>query len=145
METTHTKVKSDSRPPEDDALAFAVSAARLAADLKTDAVEVLDMRGISSLADFFVIGTGTSDRQMHSVLDQISVMARKAGRRPYNVADSQASAWILADYVDVMIHLFDSAHRDYYDLDGLWGDAPRVAWRPDALPDAPSGPGADAE
>lgn len=120
----------NSRAAEDDALAFAVAAARLAADLKTENVEVLDMRGISSLADYFVIGTGTSDRQMRSVLDQIAAMARKTGRKPYNVADSQASSWILADYVDVMFHLFDSAHRDYYDLDGLWGDAPRVDWRP---------------
>lgn len=144
METRHTKVKPESRPADDDALAFAISAARLATDLKTEAVVVLDMRGISSLADVFVIGTGTSDRQMHSVLDQISAMARKAGRRPFNVADPQASAWILADYVDVMIHLFDAAHRDYYDLDGLWGDAPRVAWRPDVLPNARN-TAADAE
>lgn len=132
METKQTTQKTDLRTAEDDALAFAVAAARLAADLKTDAVEVLDMRGISSLADFFVIGTGTSDRQMHSVLDQIAALARGQKRKAYNVADSRASNWILADYVDVMIHLFDASHRDYYDLDGLWGDAPRVEWRPDA-------------
>lgn len=130
MEMQTSKPAADAVGAANDALAFAAAAARLAADLKTQAVDVLDMRGISSLADFFVIGTGTSDRQMHSVLDQIAALARTHGRRPYQVADSQASRWILADYVDVMIHLFDGAHRDYYDLDGLWGDAPRVDWRP---------------
>ncbi len=143
METKQTAQKPELRPTEEDALAFAVTAARLAADLKTVAVEVLDMRGISSLADFFVIGTGTSDRQMHSVLDQIAALARQQKRKTYNVADSRASNWILADYVDVMIHLFDASHRDYYDLDGLWGDAPRVEWRPENSVVPPSRPSED--
>src|SRR5262245_26697404 len=112
----------------DDAQPFAVAAARVAADLKTDDVQVLDLRGLSSLADFFVVGTGTSDRQMHAVLDRIEEQARQMGRKPFKVSDSRSANWILADYVDVVIHLFDRQHRDYYDLDGLWGDAPRVTW-----------------
>lgn len=112
----------------DDAQPFAVTAARVAADLKTDDVQVLDLRGLSSLADFFVVGTGTSDRQMHAVLDRIEDQARLLGRKPFKVSDSRSANWILADYVDVVIHLFDRQHRDYYDLDGLWGDAPRVEW-----------------
>ena len=112
----------------DDAQPFAVAAARVAADLKTDDVQVLDLRGLSSLADFFVVGTGTSDRQMHAVLERIEEQARRMGRKPFKVSDSRSANWILADYVDVVIHLFDRQHRDYYDLDGLWGDAPRVTW-----------------
>jgi ribosome-associated protein len=114
----------------DDAQPFAVAAARVAADLKTDDVQVLDLRGLSSLADYFVVGTGTSDRQMHAVLDRIEEQARRMGRKPFKVSDSRSANWILADYVDVVIHLFDRQHRDYYDLDGLWGDAPRVTWSP---------------
>lgn len=113
----------------DPARPFALAAARIAHDLRSADVRVLDLRGLSSIADYFVIGTGTSERQMHAVLDQILLYARSIGQRPLNVSDSRSAAWILADYIDVVIHLFDAAHREYYDLDGLWGDAPRVEWR----------------
>lgn len=108
---------------------FAVDVARIAADSKTENVCVLDLRGLSSLTDFFVIGTGTSDRQMHSVLELIKSHAKSVDRRLYNIADSASASWILADYIDVIVHLFDAAHRDFYDLDNLWGDAPRVDWQ----------------
>jgi ribosome-associated protein len=114
--------------PGAEAQEFAVAAARIAVENKTDNVCVLDLRGLSNLADYFVIGTGTSSRQMHAVLEYILEHARAAGRRPYNVADTTDASWLLADYVDVVIHLFDEEHRGYYDLDGLWGDAPRVEW-----------------
>lgn len=111
-----------------DALAFAVDAARIAASYRTEAVRVLDLRGLSSLADAFVLGTGTSDRQMFAVLARVEEYARSIGRRPLNVSQPRSASWLLADYVDVVIHLFDAEHRAYYDLDGLWGDAPQVEW-----------------
>lgn len=112
--------------PAADGETFARLAAQVASEMKTDEVEVLDLRGISSLADFFVIGTGTSDRQMHAVLGKLEDRAREVGRKPFKVSDSKSARWILADYVDVVVHLFDREHREYYDLDGLWGDAPRL-------------------
>lgn len=124
----------DSLNPEDqgrrgvDAREFAIAVARIAAADKTEDVTVLDLRGLSGLTDFFVIGTGTSDRQMHAVLDHIAEHAKALDRRPFKIADTRTATWVLADYVDVVIHLFDAGHREYYDLDGLWGDAPRVAW-----------------
>ncbi len=108
--------------------AFALATARVAAEHKTEGVVVLDLRGLSTLADFFVIGTGTSARQMHAALDHIAEYARSVGRRCFRLSDSTDATWILADYVDVVIHLFDQEHRNYYDLDGLWGDAPLVNW-----------------
>jgi ribosome-associated protein len=117
---------------EEEARDFALDAARIARDSHVDDVAVLDLRGLSSIADFFVIGTGTSDRQMHAVLDQISRHAKSHGRKAFKVSDTRTASWILADFVDVVIHLFDAEHRRYYDLDGLWGDAPRV--EPDATP-----------
>ncbi len=113
---------------EDDAQQFAVGVARLAAEMRVEDVSVLDLRGLSTLTDYFVVGTGSSDRQMHAVLDKIEAHARQVGRRPFKVADTRAASWILADYVDVVVHLFDAEHRSYYDLDSLWGDAPRVEW-----------------
>lgn len=120
----------------DEARAFALDAARIAADNRTEDIAVLDLRGISSLADYFVIGTGTSDRQMHAVLFHVKQHAKSIGRSPFRVADTQSSSWILADYVDVVVHLFDADHREYYDLDGLWGDAPRIDWQAAAEPES---------
>ena len=110
----------------DPSLRFALDAARIASELKVEQIVLLDLRGLTSLADFFVIGTGTSDRQMHAVLHEIKQFAKTVERTPLRVSDSGSSAWILADYVDVVVHLFDSDSREYYDLDGLWGHAPEV-------------------
>lgn len=110
------------------AIEFAVEAARIAADSKAENVRVLDLRGVSGLADFFVLATGTSDRQMRATLDRISDYAVASGRRAFRAPDVRSTTWILADYVDVVVHVFDREHREYYDLDGLWGDVPRVNW-----------------
>lgn len=123
----------------DEGLRFALDAARIASENRTADVVILDLRGLSSLADYFVIGTGSSDRQMHAVLDRLEQHAESLGRRPLNIADSPSASWILADYVDVVIHLFDAEHREYYDLDGLWGDAPRIDWTACPEPDVASG------
>jgi ribosome-associated protein len=112
---------------EDSARLFAIAVARLAEQNKIENVVVLDLRGLSNLADYFVIGTGTSSRQMHAVLDYVAEYAATCDRAAFNVADASDASWLLADYVDVVLHLFDEEHREYYDLDGLWGDAPRVA------------------
>ena len=111
-----------------EAREFAIAVARIAAENKTTEVEVLDLRGLSGFADYFVLGTGTSERQMHAVVDLVEEHARAIGRTPFRVADSREAHWILTDYVDVVLHLFDAEHRDYYDLSNLWGDAPRVPW-----------------
>jgi ribosome-associated protein len=113
---------------DDQAVAFALAAARLAAENRAEDVAVLDLRGLSGVADFFVVATGSSERQMHAVLEHIDEYGRAQGRRPFRVANSRAGAWLLADYVDVVVHLFDEEHRAYYDLDGLWDDAPRLDW-----------------
>ena len=113
----------------DDALQFAIAAARIAVENKAEDVAVLDLRGLSGMTDFFVIGTGTSERQMGAVLDHVEDYAATVDRHPFNVRSQRTATWILADYVDVVVHLFDAAHREYYDLDGLWGDAPQVEWQ----------------
>ncbi len=90
---------------------------------------ILDLRGISSVADFFVIGTSTSDRQMRAIVDHIEEYGARVGQAPYGVSGYESATWMLADYVDVVIHLFNADRRRYYDLELLWGDAPRVEWR----------------
>ena len=103
-------------------------AARIASDNRAEDVVILDLRGLTSIADFFVIATGTSDRQLRAVADEIEAKGMAVGQRPFQVSGYENGVWVLVDYVDVVIHLFDRPHREYYDLELLWGDAPRIAW-----------------
>lgn len=123
-----SKAKTRTAKPKNKALAFAKEAARIASDNHTEDIVILDLRGLSSVADFFVIGTGTSDRQMRATCDDIEEYARTIGEKPYSVSGYDTATWLLADYVDVVIHLFDAEKRKYYDIELLWGDAPRVNW-----------------
>ena len=114
--------------PNPSAQQFAVELARIAHDNKSEGVIALDLRGISSVTDFVVIGTGTSDRQVRSVADRVVEYGKKVGERPYGFSGYDSAAWILLDYVDVVFHIFSRPYRSYYDLELLWGDAPRIEW-----------------
>lgn len=111
-----------------DARQFAIETARICSDDKCDEVIVLDLRGKSSLTDYFVIATGTSDRHMIATGDHIEEYARKLGLRLFKNRRLDSSVWVLLDFVDTIVHIFDHEHRDYYDLELLWGDAPSVEW-----------------
>ena len=106
--------------------AFALAAAKVAAERHCSDITVLDLRGKSPATDYFVIATGTSDRQMRTVADEICEAAREQGLQRFGRAGYEQARWILLDYVDVVIHIFDSEYRDYYDLELLWGDADRL-------------------
>jgi ribosome-associated protein len=107
---------------------FAVAAAKIAADRHCSNIVILDLRKISPAADYFVIVTGTSDRQMRSVADEISETARGLSYQRFGRAGYEQGRWILLDYIDVVIHIFDDESRSYYDLELLWGDAKRIAY-----------------
>ena len=102
--------------------------ARTAHDNKCVDVTVLDLREISQVMDFVVICTGTSDRQIRSVADAVREQGRKMGERPYGFCGYESANWIVADFVDVVLHVFAKSYRLYYDLELLWGDAPRIDW-----------------
>ena len=108
------------------AKSFALTAAEVALGRHCSDIVVLDLRGKSPATDYFVIVTGTSDRQMRTVSDEISAEAQKMGMQRFGRAGYEQGRWILLDYVDVVIHIFDSEYRDYYDLELLWGDADRL-------------------
>lgn len=107
---------------------FAIQAARLAANTRCNNVVVLDVSGISPITDFFVVATGTSPRQMRSVSDEIAELGEKTNFAPLSQSGQDGESWMLTDFVDVVVHLFSPDARQYYDLDGLWGDAKRVEW-----------------
>ena len=110
-----------------NAMDFALAAAKLAAERHCTDIVVLDLRGKSPATDYFVILTGTSNRQMRSVADDICVEAREQGYQRFGRAGYDQARWILLDYVDVVVHIFDAEYREYYDLELLWGDAERLA------------------
>ena len=113
----------------DPARELAIAAARIAGDNNATDVVVLDLRGVSPVTQYFVICTGTSDRQMRAVADEIAKGGRRVGQRVWQVAGEKSAEWIVMDFVDVVVHIFDQAHRRYYDLELIWGEAPRVRWR----------------
>ena len=87
-------------------------------------VTLLDLRGISSATDWFVIATGTSDTHVSSLADNVVEGLKKEGVRPLNVEGQRESRWVLIDYFDFVVHVFHPAAREFYQLERLWGDAP---------------------
>lgn len=120
-------------PPE-VSRAFAIDAARLVRDDKCEDVVLMDVRQLSQVTDFIIVGSGTSDRQMHSVLKHVEDLAKERGFSVFRTTTDDRSTWLLADFVDVVVHLFEPNTRAHYDLEALWGDAPRLEWeRPDQM------------
>ena len=111
---------------ESDSRDFALSAAKIAQERNCKDITVMDLTGKSPATDFFVIATGTSDRQMRTVIDEISALAKDEGIVRFGQAGYEQGRWILADFVDVVIHVFDDEYRHYYDLELLWGDAEHI-------------------
>ena len=102
--------------------------ARVAVDNKGRDVVVLDMRGITPLYDFFVIATGSSRRQIHTITEEIDATLRDRGDERISVEGYEASSWVVQDYGDLMAHVFNPQTREYYAIEDLWADAPRVDW-----------------
>lgn len=121
-----TKPKTQKKKVPNPAKEFALEAAKVAAGRHCSNITVLDLRGKSPATDYFVIATGTSDRQMRTVADEICDAAKKQKIQRFGRAGYEQARWILLDFIDVVIHIFDSEYRDYYDLELLWGDAERL-------------------
>ena len=129
MTDPHATSRSHSTAHPEATRAFAIEAARLLADNKCEEVAVLDVRGLSQATDFVVIATGTSDRQMRSCADELKAVAGAQGMPPARTNTDPRSVWIVADFIDVIVHLFEPNARAHYDLEMLWGDAKRVPWQ----------------
>jgi len=102
---------------------LALTAAKIARERNCSDITVLDLTGISPATNYYVIATGTSDRQSRTVADEISLEAKKQGHKRFGVAGYDKGEWILLDFVSVVVHIFNEECRDYYNLEMLWGDA----------------------
>jgi ribosome-associated protein len=110
------------------ALERAFLCARVAEDNKAKNILVLDMRAITPLYDFVVLVTGSSRRQIHTLAEEIDAALRAEGEARLSIEGYEASKWVVQDYGDVVVHVFDGDTRTYYGLEDLWADAPRLDW-----------------
>jgi ribosome-associated protein len=114
--------------PSTPGMAFAIEAARTLADDKCTEVTLLDVRGVYQECDYILIGTGTSDRQMRSSGDDVARLGQAMGFKVMRREADERTTWLLLDFVELMVHLFEPNTRAHYDLEMLWGDAPRIEW-----------------
>jgi ribosome-associated protein len=103
--------------------------ARLAEDKKAEDIVVLDLRGLMYVTDFFLIASGGNPRQIHAIQSAIHQEMSQRGVRPIGQEGSEQDRWVLMDYGSFVVHLFDPDSRRLYDLELLWGDAPRLEWQ----------------
>ncbi len=109
----------------------ALLAAQAAADCRGQQIVILDMREVSDLFDYFVIASGTSGRQLRAMADEIDrVLTQQTSAIRLGIEGEADSRWILIDYGDVIVHLFEPEARAYYALEDLWSDAPTVPFEP---------------
>jgi ribosome-associated protein len=117
-----------STPTLSSALHRACLAARTVAENKGRDILVLDMRSCTPLFDYFIIATGTSRRQIHTLAEETDAALRAEGDTRLGIEGYEASKWVVQDYGDILIHVFDPDTRDYYKLEELWADAKPVDW-----------------
>lgn len=107
---------------------IAILAAQIADEKKGDKIIVYDLRGLTDLTDYFVIVTAHSKAQIRAIVESISKDLKLRGTTKFGQEGNENGQWILLDYSDCVIHIFSPQLREYYGLESMWGDAPRVNW-----------------
>jgi ribosome-associated protein len=110
-----------------DAKKLALLCREYAENRKGEDLVILDVREVSTITDYFVLVTGTSEPHLRAIVDEIrDRLKEEHGIRPRAVDGSVQGAWLVLDYFDVIVHVLRADTREHYDLEGLWGDAPRL-------------------
>jgi ribosome-associated protein len=112
-------------PPD----ALAKRAAQLLDEMKGVDIQVLHLKPLTDMTDFFVIASGNSDTHVRSLADHVQRKLREAGMRVTHAEGVEQGRWALLDYTDVVVHVFHPTLRGFYQLERLWGDAPSVTWQ----------------
>jgi len=116
---------------QQDPIALAIEAARTAVDRHCTDVRLFDVRGRSQVCDYVLVASGTSDRQVRSVGAELEDLGEAFGRKRFRTNSDPASTWVIVDFIDIVMHLFEPSRRAYYDLDELWSDAPEINYSRD--------------
>jgi ribosome-associated protein len=113
-----------------DAKKLALLCRELADNRKAEDIVVLDVSKVSSITDYFVIATGTSEPHLRAIVDEIrDTLAEEHGIKPKSSDGTLQTSWIVMDYFDVIVHVMRKDQREHYKLEDLWGDAPQVKTR----------------
>jgi len=108
---------------------IAILCARIAEDKKAEDILIFDVHGLTFITDFFVICSGFNKRQLQSIASEIELKLHSYGIHWIGIEGYSEARWILMDYGDVVVHLFDRDVRHFYDLELLWGDARKLPWK----------------
>lgn len=123
-------LRSTEPDADDSARRVAVAAAQGLDEARCEDILIIDVRAISQVTNYIVIGSGTSERQMRTAIHRAEDFVKELGEEVFRSARDPSSTWIVLDFIDVVVHVFEPAARAHYDLEMLWGDGPRVQWRP---------------
>ncbi len=108
-------------------ISIVLAAAEAASDKKAEKIVILDVSQQLVITDHFIICSGNTDRQVRTIVDEVQRRLQEAyGRKPFRREGEREAQWVLLDYVDFVVHAFQKEDREYYDLERLWSDAPRV-------------------
>ena len=107
-------------------LAKAFLSVQAAANKKADTIKILDLKDMSSFTDYFVICSGSSDRQVQAIADSIAIELKEDGFAPISVEGYREGRWVIVDFGDIVVHVFLDALREYYDIEHLWFEAKKV-------------------
>lgn len=116
----------------------ALLAASAAADKKGSDIVIVEVGPVLVITEYFVIVTGSNDRQVKAIVDEVEKRLKDAGLRVVGREGEQQAAWVLLDFGDIVVHVFQPAERDFYRLERLWGDAPRVPMPEQAVEPEPT-------
>ena len=109
---------------------MSAAAAEAIDDKRGTDVVILDVGELLRIADVFVLATGSSKRQTLALAQEVEDQLKLYDRKPLRVEGKDTGEWVLIDYGDLVVHLFQQQTRDFYSLERLWGDAPRIPWEP---------------
>lgn len=115
----------------DPILGRALLCAKAAIDKKAERLKLLDLTELSGFTDYFVICSGTSDRQVQAIADSVTMAMEEVGYELHSTEGYSEGRWVLLDFGDVVVHVFLDALREYYDLETLWAEAPRLKIPPE--------------
>ena len=115
-------------PANEVGLERAALCARVAAENKAKDVIVLDMRDLTPLYDYFILATGASRRQIHTIAEEVDSAMHAEGEQRLGIEGYESSRWVVQDYGNIVVHVFDAETRTYFGLEDLWADAKQINW-----------------
>jgi ribosome-associated protein len=124
MPSTSSSSSPTRKPPRNPGYLLAAHAVDAMAEKKASDITILDLRGVSGMADFFVIATGDSDLQIRAIANGVRErIEEECEERPWKEEGTDALQWVLLDYVDLVVHVFTAEKREHYGIERLWGEA----------------------